>query len=94
MYRSRWGKLKTAVLFALIDKPQAKLREIVRYCWDDEPTELRLHSLARAARGIAYKVRREVEGRAWVWRLKPDGQGSPDTRTKATKRENNCSIFQ
>jgi len=49
MATSRWGKLQTAVLYALIDKTEATLREIARYRWDAEPTKHQLRSLAGSA---------------------------------------------
>lgn len=62
--RKRWGRLKQAVLFCLIDKPEAKIREMAAYRWDAEPTRQQLRSLRRAARQIAEHVGRGL------WRLR------------------------
>jgi hypothetical protein len=70
MVTSRWGKLKTAVIFCLIDHSEAKTREIARYRWDRAPTRSQCINLARAARSIARRVRRS--GKEWIWRLDPD----------------------
>jgi hypothetical protein len=64
----RWGALKQASLYALIDLGEATTREIARYRWDDPPTASQLRSLRRAARMIARKVRRKAN--AWTWKLK------------------------
>jgi hypothetical protein len=68
MTRRRWGRLQEQALFALIDHGEANTRLIAGYCWDNEPANYQLFNVARAARSIAYRVRRE--GNQWIWRLK------------------------
>jgi hypothetical protein len=67
MYRRRWGRLQTGVLYALIDHPEARSRLISSYIWDNPPTPSQLYSQSRAARSIARRVRRE--GQQWIWKL-------------------------
>jgi len=51
MWRSRWGRLQSRVLYALVDgRGEARTREIGAYCWDGSPTPQQLHSQGRAAK--------------------------------------------
>jgi hypothetical protein len=59
----RWGRLKEAVLFGIIDG-ECTMRAIAARCWDAPPTRSQLGSLRRAARQIAAHVGRGV------WKLR------------------------
>jgi hypothetical protein len=69
VWRPRWGRLQSRVLYALLDgRGEATTREMTAYCWDGTPTPLQRYSQWRAARSIgARPVRRE--GLQWIWRL-------------------------
>jgi len=67
--RTRWGRLQSRVLYALLDgSGEASGDEIARYCWDGRPTERQMYSQRRAAKSIGARPMRRI-GRKWVWQL-------------------------
>jgi hypothetical protein len=92
--RSRWGKLQSRVLYALIDLGEAKTHEIAAYCRDGRSTERQLYSQRRAARSIGARPTKRV-GREWVWKLETDRElliGCPGVAPNSNAKCNNRHI--